>query len=276
MPEINAAQMGGTMRLGARPTIIRRKLKMDPSATNTNETTPISSSSSTTSSSSSSSAPPRTRSLASDLYGRDVKVIWERHRHRYEVNPEYVQALESAGLHFTGVDDRSVRMEIVELDRVVHPYFFAVQYHPEFQSQPHRPSPPFLGLILAAAKELEQNLPLTIAASRRAKGLASTDIGSTSTTISNSTIQNTPPRSLNASLMSLETSPGDSRFPPTRASEATTRSVSTISNKAELNQSTVMSSIEALPSAGRTFISNELEKDISDKGNVHTSTIKQE
>jgi Glutamine amidotransferase class-I len=255
MPEINAAQMGGTMRLGARPTIIRRKLKADPT-TNVNEATATSG-----------TTVPRTRSLASDLYGRDVKVIWERHRHRYEVNPEYVQALESAGLHFTGVDDRSVRMEIVELDRAIHPYFFAVQYHPEFQSQPHRPSPPFLGLILAAAKELEQNLPLTISASRRAKGLASTDVGM------NSTIQNTPPRSLNASLMSIDTSPGDSRLPPSRLSESTNRSVSSISNNADITPSTVVAPIEKISATtGRTFISNEVEVDISNKSNVHVTT----
>jgi hypothetical protein len=88
------------------------------------------------------------------------------------VNPEYVGPLQGAGLHFTGTDDRGVRMEIVELDRREHPFFFAVQYHPEFQSHPHRPSPPFLGLIYAAAGQLEENLPLPIAADRRAKGLA--------------------------------------------------------------------------------------------------------
>jgi hypothetical protein len=53
----------------------------------------------------------------------------------------------------------------------VHPYFFACQYHPEFQSNPHRPSPPFLGLILAATDSLKAAVPFT-SASRVAKGLA--------------------------------------------------------------------------------------------------------
>ena len=45
----------------------------------------------------------------------------------------------AAGLNFSGVDDRGQRMEIVELDRADHPFFFACQYHPEFQSHPHKP-----------------------------------------------------------------------------------------------------------------------------------------
>jgi CTP synthase len=74
--------------------------------------------------------------------------IHERHRHRYEVNPEMVEELEAAGLRFVGKDTEGERMEIIELKG--HPYFFATQYHPEFKSRPNRPSPPFVGLIEAA------------------------------------------------------------------------------------------------------------------------------
>jgi len=76
--------------------------------------------------------------------------ILERHRHRYEVNPDKVNELENMGLRFVGKDDSGTRMEIAELGRDVHPFFLGTQYHPEFQSRPLRPSPPFHGLILAA------------------------------------------------------------------------------------------------------------------------------
>ena len=81
------------------------------------------------------------------LYGGDME-IHERHRHRYEVNPDMVSELESAGMRFVGKDTEGERMEIIELTG--HPYFFATQYHPEFKSRPNRPSPPFVGLIEAA------------------------------------------------------------------------------------------------------------------------------
>merc|ERR1719321_2415751 len=94
-------------------------------------------------------------SLASKLYNGQP-VIHERHRHRYEVNAACVPALESRGLRFTGQDDRGQRMEISELRS--HPYFLAVQFHPEFQSRPSRPSAPFLGLVLAAVGRLEKRI----------------------------------------------------------------------------------------------------------------------
>ena len=72
----------------------------------------------------------------------------ERHRHRYEVNPTMVDALEARGLRFVGKDETGQRMEIVEL--AGHPYFVASQFHPEFKSRPGKASPLFLGLILAA------------------------------------------------------------------------------------------------------------------------------
>ena len=73
----------------------------------------------------------------------------ERHRHRYEVNPNLVSDLEDRGLRFVGKDESGQRMEIVELKG--HPYFVAGQFHPEFKSRPGKPSPLFLGLILASS-----------------------------------------------------------------------------------------------------------------------------
>lgn len=82
------------------------------------------------------------------LYGGHDSVD-ERHRHRYEINPDLVDQIEAAGLKFVGKDESGQRCEIFELDG--HPYFVGVQYHPEFKSRPGRPSPPFLGLLLAAS-----------------------------------------------------------------------------------------------------------------------------
>jgi len=85
--------------------------------------------------------------------------VWERHRHRYEVRPDCVPHLQAAGLCISGTDERNQRMEIVELSREGeggHPFFFSCQYHPEFQSHPHRPSPPFHGFVLAASGQGSQ------------------------------------------------------------------------------------------------------------------------
>lgn len=120
MPEHNTQQKGGSMRLGLRATIIRDQ-----------------------------------SSLAWALYDGNP-VVDERHRHRFEVNPQYVQRLEQEGLKFVGQDDRGQRMEIAELEN--HPFFICVQYHPEFTSRPLRPSPLFLGLVLAAAGKLKERL----------------------------------------------------------------------------------------------------------------------
>ncbi|KVI08448.1 CTP synthase [Cynara cardunculus var. scolymus] len=79
--------------------------------------------------------------------------IDERHRHRYEVNPNMVPQLEKAGLSFTGKDESGQRMQIVELPS--HPYFVGVQFHPEFKSRPGKPSALFLGLIAAASGQLD-------------------------------------------------------------------------------------------------------------------------
>ena len=89
----------------------------------------------------------------------------ERHRHRYEVNPDVVPELEKAGLRFVGKDDTNTRMEIVELPRTAHPFYFAAQFHPEFKSRPQNPSPPFFGFVLAAAKMFPAGLAKRKAAS---------------------------------------------------------------------------------------------------------------
>lgn len=87
--------------------------------------------------------------LAAALYGEHCT---ERHRHRYEVNPEYIEQLESAGLRFSGRANN--RMEILELPD--HPFFFGTQFHPEFRSRPGRASPPFVGFLDAAIDERER------------------------------------------------------------------------------------------------------------------------
>jgi CTP synthase len=81
--------------------------------------------------------------LAHRLYGESQ--ITERHRHRYEVNPVYIDTLEKAGLVFSATNRN--RMECLEL--AGHPFFFATQFHPEFRSRPTRPSPPYLGFVEA-------------------------------------------------------------------------------------------------------------------------------
>jgi CTP synthase len=88
-------------------------------------------------------------SLAASLYGSTS--ITERHRHRYEFNPAYKAQLEKAGLVFSGVSPTDAMLaEVVELPQAMHPYFIAVQYHPEFKSQPLAPHPLFAGLVAAA------------------------------------------------------------------------------------------------------------------------------
>ena len=112
MPEISKTHMGGTMRLGTKPTpFLVDDCKMRR------------------------------------LYG-GADHVDERHRHRYEVNPDLIEQIEAAGLKYVGKDETGQRCEIMELEN--HPYFVGTQYHPEFKSRPNRPSPPFLGLLKAA------------------------------------------------------------------------------------------------------------------------------
>jgi len=85
-------------------------------------------------------------SLAHSLYGEEL--IYERHRHRYEVNNRYRKDLEEAGLRLSGTSPNDALVEIVELPS--HPYFIGTQFHPEFRSRPDDPHPLFLGLVRAA------------------------------------------------------------------------------------------------------------------------------
>ncbi|KAG1714820.1 CTP synthase 1-B [Nymphon striatum] len=117
MPEHNGEIMGGTMRLGKRTTLFQTE-----------------------------------NSILRLLYG-GVGAIQERHRHRYEVNPEYVPEFEAKGMKFCGRDEEGKRMEIMELEG--HPYYVGVQFHPEYISRPMKPSPPYLGLILASSGKLD-------------------------------------------------------------------------------------------------------------------------
>lgn len=102
--------------------------------------------------------------LAHRLYG--TKTVRRRHRHRYEVNPEYWDALRSAGMVFSGTTPDGSRVEAIELPD--HPFFLAVQYHPEFSSTAERPEEAFLGLIEAALKRsAERAKGLTVSAGYR-------------------------------------------------------------------------------------------------------------
>jgi CTP synthase len=78
--------------------------------------------------------------------------ISERHRHRYEVNPDYIERLEKAGLVFSGKSPDGRLMEIAELSHAVHPFFLGTQFHPEFQSRPLAPHPLFVAFLKAASK----------------------------------------------------------------------------------------------------------------------------
>ncbi|XP_017415086.1 uncharacterized protein LOC108326224 isoform X3 [Vigna angularis] len=117
MPEGSRTHMGSTMRLGSRRTLLQTS-----------------------------------DCITSKLYGSS-EYVDERHRHRYEVNPDVIGTLEEAGLQFVGKDESGKRMEILELPS--HPFYVGVQFHPEFKSRPARPSALFLGLILAATGKLE-------------------------------------------------------------------------------------------------------------------------
>jgi len=104
MPELDKENMGGTMRLGSRKTIFQANSEW---------------------------------AKIRALYG-GLHEIEERHRHRYEINPVYIEKLETAGLHFVGKDETSQRMEIFEVKD--HPYFVGTQFHAEYQSKVLSPS----------------------------------------------------------------------------------------------------------------------------------------
>ena len=88
-------------------------------------------------------------SVVRSIYGQDR--ISERHRHRYEVNVHYRDALEGAGLIVSGMSPDDQLPEIVE--RPDHPWFIGVQFHPELKSRPFEPHPLFAGFIEAALKQ---------------------------------------------------------------------------------------------------------------------------
>jgi CTP synthase len=89
-----------------------------------------------------------TGSIAGEAYGKDA--ISERHRHRYEVNPEYIGKLEEAGLVFSGRSPDGHLMEIAELPKSVHPFMLGTQFHPELKARPLSPHPLFNAFIKAA------------------------------------------------------------------------------------------------------------------------------
>ncbi|MCK5773431.1 MAG: CTP synthase (glutamine hydrolyzing) [Thermoplasmata archaeon] len=111
LPEqLRVTQKGGTMRLGAQKTIIEKG------------------------------------TMAFDLYGKEE--IMERHRHRYEVNPKYIDRIQKAGLTFSGISEDGIKMEISELKGSL--FHMGCQFHPEFLSRPQRPAPLFRGFTQAA------------------------------------------------------------------------------------------------------------------------------
>ncbi len=111
--------MGGSMRLGAYPAVLQKG------------------------------------SIARTAYGEE-KIV-ERHRHRFEVNPEYVSQLEAKGLVFSGRSPDGKLMEIAELPTSVHPFFLGTQFHPEFEARPLRPHPIFTAFIKASITRSKQS-----------------------------------------------------------------------------------------------------------------------
>jgi CTP synthase len=105
--------LGGTMRLGAYPAMLKAGSRIE------------------------------------DIY--DSREILERHRHRYEVNIEYRERLETAGLCFSGMSPDNLLPETIELPD--HPWFIGVQYHPELKSRPFEPHPLFASFIAAAVEQ---------------------------------------------------------------------------------------------------------------------------
>lgn len=118
MPEISKDIKGGTMRLGARDTYFKGTSQI--------------------------------RKLYDNLWGTS-DTISERHRHRYEVNLNYVKKMEENGLLFVGQDLSGERQEIIEL--YGHKYYVGVQYHPEMKTRPLCPSPPFVGLVMTCKNQ---------------------------------------------------------------------------------------------------------------------------
>jgi len=103
-------------------------------------------------------------SRAFDIY--KTGKIRERHRHRYELNQQYLKSLEESGMKYTAFSDNGRRAEILELEG--HPFYMATQYHPEYASRPERPEPIYVAFVAASVrraksvgKELEKVRPLS-------------------------------------------------------------------------------------------------------------------
>ncbi len=125
-----AGDLGGTMRLGLYPAVLKDG------------------------------------SVVREAYG--AAEIDERHRHRYEVNNQYREQLEAAGLVFSGTSPDDNLVEFVELPREVHPYYVSTQAHPELRSRPTRPHPLFAGLVGAAIeRQRELRFPIDESGLRR-------------------------------------------------------------------------------------------------------------
>ncbi|KAF2875234.1 CTP synthase [Massariosphaeria phaeospora] len=120
MPEIDKKTMGATMRLGLRPTLFQSGSEW---------------------------------SQLRALYAGKSEIL-ERHRHRYEVNPDFIATIEDAGLSFVGKDEKGERMEVIEIKD--HPWFVGVQFHPEYLSRVLDPSRPYLGFVAASAGLLSE------------------------------------------------------------------------------------------------------------------------
>jgi CTP synthase len=91
--------------------------------------------------------------VARKAYGTDT--VFERHRHRYEVNPKFIEDITRAGLVFSGTSPAGKLMEIAELPENVHPFFVGSQFHPEFKARPLNPHPLFTAFIKAAMKRAQ-------------------------------------------------------------------------------------------------------------------------
>ncbi len=95
-------------------------------------------------------------SLVREVYG-GVEQISERHRHRYEFNPDFRSTLEQAGLVFSGVSPDGKFVEIIELPRDIHPWFLGCQFHPEYKSKPLNAHPLFASFVRAAYQNRLKN-----------------------------------------------------------------------------------------------------------------------
>lgn len=93
-------------------------------------------------------------SLVRKLYGTEI--IKERHRHRYEINPDYHDVLEKAGFVISGISANGRLGEFIELSESKHPFFVGTQAHPEFRSRPNKAHPLFAGFIKAASENAKR------------------------------------------------------------------------------------------------------------------------